>query len=346
MGGIADAEHGVVVAIVARRPTCAEPENIVCSGTLIAPRAVLTAAHCLQGREPDELEVLVGQDVAAPDAVLGVWSAAVHPGYDPLAAPEDANDLALLVLDREISIAPAMMASSLPSELVVGASVRLVGFGAIAPGGAVGWRLGADAVVDGVASRALSTGDVGVPCGGDSGGAMFAMTAGGERLVAVIKASGTGCMDAGLSTRVDSSFASFIEPSLAVAAATPAPDRPPFDPGTAYCAGACAAHADCPLGMLCLPDAGAMHCGYRDARVARFGEVCDGSEGGPCVPVGQGQARECRQLIAPCELGGGGDDDGGCAAAPDGAVGAAMALLVLVFAIRREAAHRRHASRR
>jgi endonuclease G len=95
-----------------------------CSGTLIAPNVVLTAGHCT------ELEIqrvqLGSSSIDDPDAeVIGVRTVVRHTGYQ--AEPVFANDLCLLVLESDATIAPAPLAT--PQQLATAASVHLVGFG-------------------------------------------------------------------------------------------------------------------------------------------------------------------------------------------------------------------------
>ncbi len=305
VGGVADFDHPSVVAIVNYRQACNAPEHARCSGVAVASRTVLTAAHCLDGVRADELEVMTGADVAAPSRIYAVTGGVVHPDYDAGAAPEASSDFALLFVDGDLDVAAAPLPGSLSADLTAGATVRYVGFGSTGPNDATGQRLAADAIIDSVAATAIVTGPDGVPCGGDSGGALWIDTAGGELLAGIVKASGPDCTAAGLALRVNVVADSFVTPSIA--GYTPAA-RPPLDLAADLCGDTCAADADCPLGMLCLNDRDAMHCGIRDLRTTAFGDTC--TTGADCVRVGKGPERTCR-LLNPCDAVGGGCNSGG-----------------------------------
>jgi V8-like Glu-specific endopeptidase len=107
---------------------------IYCSGTLIAPRVFLTAAHCAEG---DRVRVTFDSAYQDGDTVYeGTWHA------DPLynGAQSDPHDIAVVVLDSAPKITPARLpsAGSL-SKLPNDQQFTSVGYGAYqvtnSPGG-------------------------------------------------------------------------------------------------------------------------------------------------------------------------------------------------------------------
>jgi trypsin len=110
--------------------------GFACSGSVIAPRVILTAAHCADSLEegrltpPRDYGILVGiADHAhvGPAAALEVVETHVFPGFDPGTLHGDA---ALLVLADPVPIAPLPLAGPGDAALYEGgAGIRLAGWG-------------------------------------------------------------------------------------------------------------------------------------------------------------------------------------------------------------------------
>lgn len=230
----------LVLPIIGGAPDTGDPavvEVVIaggqCSGVVVAPRVVLTAAHCAKPGPGGTV---------GPAQIVETWI----DRYDTGATD---RDLAALRLDRDLGIAP--LAFGAPAS---GSTVRLVGFGADASG-VRGVRRQVAAMVASVTRRSLVAGGVGATtCVGDSGGA--AIDASGA-LVGIVSGGNDACTSAAQLVRPDS------EPQLAEVIAAwsggcPADGTcaagcadPDCDPcgfnGT--CAAACpAVDLDCPLG--------------------------------------------------------------------------------------------------
>src|SRR5437764_390246 len=67
-------------------------QEVQCTGTLISPRVVATAAHCVAGREAPR--ILFGASLAAGE-LRSVDETLVHPGFEPRELRDDVAALRL-----------------------------------------------------------------------------------------------------------------------------------------------------------------------------------------------------------------------------------------------------------
>jgi secreted trypsin-like serine protease len=184
-----DGDPEVVALLANGAPTC--------SGTVVAPTVVLTAAHCVTPVPPDQV---VAAPIPSAGHAIDVIGSAADPAFDPETL---ANDLGVVFLSSPIAVQPAALADTAPQP---GGVLRVVGFGGTSPVEPVEARrerIGFVRVVSVRASSFTTEPYPSQPCGGDSGGAAFPRTGGVLVLAGVVSSGDAACTAVANFTRVD-----------------------------------------------------------------------------------------------------------------------------------------------
>jgi V8-like Glu-specific endopeptidase len=280
--GAPDAGDPSVVALLLPSSPCGQPPMLVCTGTLVADRAILTAAHCLRDAPADAFFAFFGGDVSAAGDRRDVMATFIH--------PDASVDLGLVALSAPAPASPVALRTQPLDASFVNATVRVVGFGADDQQ-QVGVKRQGTAAIDQVdaatfrirAAPALS-------CNGDSGGPVLLTSGGVEQLAGVTSFGDPQCTSSGTNVRVDAQ-ASWIQMTLAQIAATPPPSpRAPLDPSVDFCAQPCSGDDQCPANLFCTDG----RCAPFGLSAGRFRAACtDTCATGSCVALADG----CRCLV-------------------------------------------------
>jgi V8-like Glu-specific endopeptidase len=293
VSGTIDTKDPAVMAIVARRSRCDQPDGEpLCTGTLIAPRVVLTAAHCVErSTVAAAFEVRFGPQTNDPsNTYVVVTDVLLHPKYD-VATHE--YDVALLRLSDDAVPTPVPLPAKPIDASAIGSIARIVGYGVTEdPKSIPGTkREGTTKVSEVTPTSFTATASPSMTCHGDSGGPVFLKSETGVEELAGITAKGdAGCKDYAFNIRVDAVMTDFIAPY--VKATETAPKGVPVGKlaPAQICMQTCSTNADCPGALPCIAYSDGKRCGLEGSPPASLGATC-GSDGGPSCATGEICAR-------------------------------------------------------
>ena len=268
-GGPAPHDHAVA-AIVPRRAFIDDvPTQVLCTATLVAERAVLTAGHCVDDYGRGTLELHFGPRLDAPTHTRLVSDIVLHPQYSPTTS---AFDLAVLWLNEPVALQPATIDPTILDGPMLDRSLRAVGWSS---GERRTGQVAAD-IVD--ISTFTYLPDPHMTCRGDSGGPVMATTEGIERIVGVTSAGDIACEAWGAAARLDDTIAEWIAVAPAKAEAIVEID--------AVCSQSCTSDAQCPGDLICADEG---QCTVRGLEAGNLADTCHGNDAcgsGVCVPMG------------------------------------------------------------
>ena len=212
VGGVETADYRSVPLLYSED---AAGTNQLCSGAVISPRVILTAAHCLQfDAPPSTFFAYFGSDFNGEDPLeigtVDVVEFMVHPDWNR-EDPEAGNDVGLIVLAEQAPVPALRINRSAPA---LGETTRLVGWGQTSGEFSdAGVKRSVISTINEVDGKLMRYGNSNAnACRGDSGGPNF-MNVGGLEVIAGISSFGdAGCRSYGAATRVDYYAADYIEP--------------------------------------------------------------------------------------------------------------------------------------
>lgn len=187
------------------------PSGNFCTGTLVTPELVITAAHCTYGVSAGEISFGIGLDPANPEATFVSAGVYRHP----------AVDAAMILLDEDataagVDITPIPINQAAVSGSAIGRAVQAGGYGNTRDPDREG-RWFATVYIDQVTYEDIyvdGRGKQGL-CYGDSGSGLIDLDSEGNPVVLAVESGGDdSCVDIDYMTRLDTIYEAWITPIL------------------------------------------------------------------------------------------------------------------------------------
>ncbi len=179
--------------------------EVICSGVVVAPACVVTAAHCVEGGTAG-MTFFVGPSIGSPLQESAILATQVNPSWAGLVE----HDLAVVRLAQAVAT-PVMPLGSPPG---IGAATTVVGFGTNGTSSGTK-RTAVVELVFASSTELMTDGTSANVCDGDSGGPLLANLSGILTVVGIAAATDDGCDEVGLWARVDGADRSFVDTAVA-----------------------------------------------------------------------------------------------------------------------------------
>jgi hypothetical protein len=248
VGGETDTGDPSVVAVYAQQP--GSDAGFLCTGSVIAPTVVLTAAHCVSAAETGTGATFTVLTSANINRGGGQQLAVREVHANPLWSAhnlEGGHDQGIVILGEPTSLPALPFNRQALAKTTVGQPLRLVGYGLNDGTRQTGAGVKRQVVtaLRSVAPMLIGVGDARHgTCNGDSGGPAFMKIDGLETIVGVTSYGNEDCSDGGFDARVDTDLA-FIDSYLPKSCAPACGGR---SCGADGCGGSC---GSCGTGDLC-----------------------------------------------------------------------------------------------
>jgi V8-like Glu-specific endopeptidase len=219
VGGTDDTDDPAVAGLFSHLP--GQTQGFLCTSTLIAPRVLLTAAHCVAPSEVGDGAVFVA---IFANALKGAPQLeVVETRFDPLFDKNNitnGHDIGVAILKNPVTdVRPIPYIRQTLTQELAGNTIRLIGYGLNngfdTQGTSAGTKRTLVTSLNSIDAVTISVGKLGsTSCSGDSGGPGLVQINGVETVVGVTSYGIIYCLSAGFYTRVDL-YTPFIDKAVA-----------------------------------------------------------------------------------------------------------------------------------